>query len=231
MSDHLSEEDLILHYYNEASAEAHLDACPDCRQRLATLQLSLNALDSYTPPDLPANYPAQVWARLAPQIGVRNEAKFSWRPFGLALPALASLALAFYLGRVSNEPKPLPSPAPQIFRAATADHLDLSLRVLLETVNATPNAKQGVQLPRERAEELLSTNRLLRRSAQQSGQGQVAELLDELERILLAIARSPETLSSAEYSALEDRIAEQGLLFRVRVLENQVQTSSKGTTD
>lgn len=231
MSDHLSEEDLILHYYSEASAEAHLDGCPDCRQRLAALQLSLNALDSYTPPDLPANYPAQVWARLAPKLGVRNEANRRRRWFWLAAPALASLVFAFYLGRVSNEPKAVQTPAPQIFRAATADHLDLSLRVLLETVNATPSAKRGVQLPRERAEELLSTNRLLRRSAQQSGQGQVAELLDELERVLLAIARSPETLSSAEYSALEDRIAEQGLLFRVRVLENQVQTPNKGTAD
>lgn len=229
MNNHLSEEDLILHYYNEATAEAHLAQCPACRQRLAALQQSLNALESYTPPTLPANYPAQVWARLAPQIGARNEAKSPRRWFCFAVPALASLALAFYLGRMSNEAKVVYLPPQQLFRAATADHLDLSLRVLLETVNATPNDKHGVHLPRDRAEELLSTNRLLRRSAKQSGQGQVAELLDELERILLAIARSPETLSSAEYSALEERIAEQGLLFRVRVLENQVQ--SKGTTD
>lgn len=229
MNQHLSEEDLILHYYNEASAEAHLAQCPDCRQRLAALQQSLNALDSYTPPTLPPNYPAKVWAKLAPQIGARNEAKSPRRWFWLAVPALASLMLAFYLGRVSNEAKPVYLPPQQIFRAATADHLDLSLRVLLETVNATPSEKHGVQLPRERAEELLSTNRLLRRSAQQSGQGHVANLLDELERVLLAIARSPETLSSAEYSALEERIAEQGLVFRVRVLENQV--NSKGTAE
>jgi cytosine/adenosine deaminase-related metal-dependent hydrolase len=61
----------------------------------------------------------------------------------------------------------------------------------------------------------------LRRGAQQAGELQTAELLEELERVLLEVAHSSETMTPEEATALRARIREQGLLFRVRLLENK----------
>lgn len=146
----------------------------------------------------------RVWAKVSAEIGVRRQRRWSW------LLAPAALGLAFYFGRVTAVPY---LPQEQIRGAATVEHLERSQAVLMETANVSPQAVQA------RAEELLSTNRLLRRSAQTAGELQTAELLEELERVLLEVAHSSETMDPEEATALRARIREQGLLFRVRLLE------------
>jgi predicted anti-sigma-YlaC factor YlaD len=52
--NHLSEEQLILHYYGEEedalSAERHLGECDDCRALYGSLQRTLNVVDSLPVP-------------------------------------------------------------------------------------------------------------------------------------------------------------------------------------
>jgi hypothetical protein len=67
---HLSEEQLVLHYYGEAedprTAEEHLGACDDCRARFQALQATLKDV-SLPVPERGEEYGAQVWRRLRPR--------------------------------------------------------------------------------------------------------------------------------------------------------------------
>ena len=51
----------------------------------------------------------------------------------------------------------------------------------------------------------------------------IANVLDELERVLLDVAHSPQTVTPAQIKSIRQRIDEDGLLFKVRVLTKQIQ--------
>ena len=74
------------------------------------------------------------------------------------------------------------------------------------------------RIERRRAEELVAANRLYRQTAEESGEARVTELLDELERLLVDLAASPDTLSAEDLERSVTRIDANGLLFKVRVL-------------
>ena len=213
---HLSDEEMVLEYYGESRA-THLEDCAECRERLRQLQVSLNLMNSYTAPEPDPKLEARVWAKVSKEIGVKRRSNWKW--FAWPVIVMASLLVAFFVGRVTKAPDGVTAiaylPQQQILRAAAAEHFERSQMVLMETSNG------AARLTRARAEELISNNRLLRRSAEQAGQVGTAELLEELERVLLEIAHSPETMSQEEATALQARIREQGLLFRVRLLGKQ----------
>ncbi len=167
-------------------------------------------------PEPDGGFEARIWARVSREI--EAEARPSWNWKWMMVPALAAaLVIAFFAGRVTRQPDGVTAiaylPQQQLLRAATVEHLDRTKIVLIETSNGGAT--------RARAEDLISSNRLLRRSATAAGQFQTAELLEEVERMLVEIAHSPETMSQEEATALQARIREQGLLFRVRLLEQQ----------
>ncbi|MFQ5694512.1 MAG: hypothetical protein ACE5HB_00830, partial [Terriglobia bacterium] len=56
-------------------------------------------------------------------------------------------------------------------------------------------------------------------------------VLDDLERILLEIANSPETLSSPDFEELRRRIESKGILFKVRVIGSQVRERERATAE
>ena len=70
---HLSEQDLILHYYGEtedpAPLERHLDTCPACRAAYGALERVLNIVDAVPVPERGASYEADVWRRVRPHVG------------------------------------------------------------------------------------------------------------------------------------------------------------------
>jgi hypothetical protein len=227
--EHLSEDDLVLHYYGEADSSPHLDACAECRASYRTLQSSLNQVNTYDAPAPRAALAAEVWKNSA--AAERIAPQRSWRWLWLPAFSAACLAVAFFAGRLSKEPDGVTAiaylPQEQILRAQTADHLERSKLVLLETVHTGDDAAKEARLPTARAEELLSANRLLRRSAQASGNVQLAEMLDELERILVEIAHAPDYAGAALTEALRARIRDQGVLFRLAVTEKQIETKNE----
>jgi hypothetical protein len=172
-------------------------------------------------PEPDAFFEKRVWAKVSADIAAERRRRWRW----LWLLAPAALVVAFFVGRATKSPDGVTAiaylPQEQMLKAATAEHLERSKVVLMETANGAP------QLTQQRAEELLSTNRLLRRSAQTAGQLQTAELLEELERVLLEVAHSSETMTNVEATALRTRIREQGLLFRVRLLEQTNKTNAE----
>ena len=80
---HLTEDDLVLHYYGEldpaasAIASEHLRECATCHASLTTLQRVLAAVES-TPIDVGEGFERKAWARLQPELEARRKGWFSW---------------------------------------------------------------------------------------------------------------------------------------------------------
>jgi hypothetical protein len=240
MSDgvHLGEEDLVLHYYAEpgapAAAAEHLAACAACRADWDALRRSLDAVregaEEPPAPDL-----ERVWSRLQPHLAAPR--RRAWpRSVLPALAAAAALLVAFQLGRHWPGAPPSPSTAPpaaesggreRILLVAVGDHLERTQMLLVELSNAPGTQATDIGSEQHWAEELVSANRLYRLAAEEAGEPGLASVLDEVERVLVEVARGPETLQPAALARLQKRIESRGLLFKVRVLESQVRQKQK----
>jgi len=249
--NHISEEQFVLFYYGEsaeaAGIEGHLEECEACRSEFRALQLVLNTVNSAPVPERGAEYGGAVWQRIEKRIGRSRRRAFQW---WIWAPAMAALVLvSFMAGRLSHQaagpgtitatnsanPSNAASPAntaatkanneirERILLVAVGDHLDRSQMVLAELTNA-PDKKGKLDISDERqmAEELLDDNRLYRQTAHTTGDKAVANVLDDLERVLIEIAHSPSEVSSAQLADLQQEIENRGLLFKVRVLGSKV---------
>jgi len=233
VSGHLTEEDLVLHHYGEAvgaDPADHVSRCGECAARLAALGRDLDRLPADVPDRTP-DYGARVWARLAPRLDARPEVvRFSPRRLVVLSALAASLIVAFLFGRHSGPPAPSPAPEARssarerVLLGAVSDHLERSRRVLAEMAGA-PTSSGPVQLRTERASaaNLVANNRLYRQTAARVGEARVADLLDELERVLIEIANTPSEVRPEDLRVLKRRIEERDLLFKVRALQSQVQ--------
>lgn len=241
---HLSEEQLVLHLHGDADDSAaiqeHLAACEACRASYAALKLVLAAVDAAPVPERAQDYERRVWQRIEPQLTERLgwdwRALFQPRRLAFAGAMAALLILAFLAGRIGwPTPAPITQPvaglaSPQvrerILLVAVGDHLERSQMVLVELVNTRPDGLVNIAAEQHRAEELVAANRLYRQTAATAGDAAVASVLEDLERVLLEIARSPSEINSVELAALQRRIEARGILFKVRVLGSHVREKS-----
>lgn len=233
---HLSDDDLVLHYYGEldeagdAAASAHIGACGDCLRRQAHLQRVMAAVDGMELPALPENYERTVWARLEPELSAPR-GWLSWlvlSPGNLAWVSAVVLLVAgaFMAGRMTRTVAP---PAGQVAAAQQVregvllmdleEHLDRSQTMLVELVSAEPRpGPVDMSGERERAEDLVAANRLYRQVATQTGDVALRQLLDELERLLVELAASPDDVPAGDIEQVQQRVAAKDLLFKVRVV-------------
>lgn len=239
---HISEEQLILHYYGEgpgqsSGIEQHLSGCAECRTNYNALRLVLNTIDSAPIPERMAGYGGEVWRRIEPKVSRRRGWRAVFHPGRwMLIPITAALMmLAFFAGRLTQ---PIARPAQtagqvreRILLVAVGDHLDRSQMILAELSNA-PDGKGKVDISEEQklAGELLEDNRLYRQTARSTGDTAVASVLDDLERTLIEVANSPSEVSKDQFEKLREQIIERGLLFKVRVVGSQVrQREAKST--
>jgi hypothetical protein len=245
---HLSEEQLVLHFYGDAenveALELHLRECAACRHRLEVLKgalASIGASAALHPPERGEGYGNAVWLRLEPRLPVRGLGWLSgWRqwlaPRRLAWSgALAVLLLAAFLaGRFTQTLEPAGTAGAgdsravreRILLVAVGEHLERSQLVLIELTNAAPAAAVDISSEQQRARELVDSNRLYRQTALEAGETGVADVLDQLERVLVEIANSPSELSGPELERIRKRLEAQGILFKVRALGSQVRERS-----
>ena len=92
------------------------------------------------------------------------------------------------------------------------------------------NAPAGEDISTEQrwAEDLIATNRLYRQDAMDAGEHSVALVLDELERSLLEIVHTPSRATAARLDEVRRRIDAASLLFKVRVLGNELRQREGG---
>ena len=236
-SRHLTDEELVLVYFDEFAdrpgAEAHLAGCESCRRGLADLGETLALVADYQEVQAPDGFERVMWARVERQL--QDATPRGWRtwfaPRRLALAAgAASLVLAaFVAGRWTTPTTPTPAtavvadgaasaPAPErVLLGAAGEHLDRSQRVLVELLNAEPGGALPVA-ERERAADLVAASRLIRQSASDAGETALADVLGDLERVLMELANGTDEDTAAELRQLRERIESRGILFRMRVV-------------
>jgi hypothetical protein len=224
----------------------HLDACRDCALVVAEIQQILrdaSALGPITPPP-------HVWTHLQARLqdaeprGESREPKVqSLKPSAWwALATAALVVMAFLTGRFVNlrdqqrEPESASATAPapptrvadqatvreRVLLIAVGDHLERSQMVLVELAHADTSGELDISAERQLADDLVASNRLYRQTARQMGHANVAGLLDELERVLVEVARGPSTMSMQQLADIQQRIESQGILFKVKVIRSEL---------
>lgn len=248
---HPKEEELIAYHDGEAAGRegisAHVADCPECSAELERIDALLAAIENIPVPGPGEDYGQRVWQQISPRL---PEKRKHWWDFLLIQPksfhwleprrwvaagAIAALVLAaFIAGRLS---KPINPVAPvstdqakvreRILLMAVGEHLGRSEMVLVELANAGPQspAQKQVNISGEqrRAEDLLEENRLYRQTALEEGDPALASVLDELERVLLDVAHSPQEVTPTQLETIRQRIESRGILFKVRVVGKELQ--------
>ncbi len=248
---HLAEDDLVLLHYGESKdrteAARHLAACAACRERRDRLGAVLAAVDSVQAPHRDDLFAARVWRRLEPHLTGAAAARpptggrtprVAARWWALAAAGIVMLAAGYMAGRLGHAPGVPPSIAgpidadarERILLVAVGDHLDRSQMVLLELLNEGDLRPEEVGPRQQSAQDLVVANRILRQSAAASGDGSVAIVLEELERVLLDVAHGPARPSQRELEALRRRIEDRGILFKVRVIGSQVRERGRAAS-
>ncbi len=234
------EKELVLYYYREArrpeKIRRRLAGDDAFRGRYEELCRLLAAVDELPVPDPGEGYGRQVWQRLRPRL---EEAKTrpslgellsAWLlppPRWAPVAAFAGLlAIAFLAGRYTSVPG---SPGAEGFTEAgrermllaeVSDHLERSERLLVELANLPDDAVVDLSFERRSAEELVGSNRLYRQVSRSRGREDLAALLDELERILLELARGPEEITAPDVEYIRERTDE--MLFKVQIVGSRL---------
>lgn len=244
---HLQEDELVLHYYGEmdAAAEAraaeHLAHCGACHVSYTRLQRVLAAVDAVPVADAPEGFERIVWARLEPNLQRfgRLGAGRGWLSWFVLSPArlawvsavVVLVVGAFFAGRLYRGSAPAGMMAAdvreRILLVDLGEHLDRSQIVLVEIATAGGESRVDISRERALAEELVAANRLYRHTAVASGDAAIAQVLDDIESVLVDLAAAPATVSAEDLTVVQRQIHARDLLFKLRTLSAEVRDRQK----
>lgn len=234
---------------------AHLAWCADCQYADRDVRETLRLVDVTKVPDPPESFEREMWARIEPHLRVEAE-RPSWaawlrssltadaRPWprlAWAGGVAAAVVLAFFVGRAGRPETPAPSgPATRTASALAArervldaeveEHLERSQRVLSEVVNYDTGSPVALASDRERAADLVAAGRVYRRTADALGETATSELLEDLERVLLDVANGSPDPTPHEIESWRERIDQQDLVFRLRVVGAELRRRQEPAT-
>lgn len=240
---HYSEEDLILHFYGEDAGRRrreisqHVDECASCAAVYRELAGTLQLLEAPEVPERGEQYGLEVWQRIRARLP-EPEAPWwvrwlKWDRLAIAGAVAMLVVAAFITGLSWSNPGTRPPASPPAIAATTAgdgrqrilltsvtEHLDRSERILTDIMNAPDGG--DISTEQRRAEDLVSTSRLYRQEAVEAGEQSVASVLEDLERNLLEVIHSPSKVTAADLDDVRQRIDAASLLFKVRVLGDEL---------
>ena len=248
---HPTEDDLILHFYgegrdNEARVDDHVHACPQCQEVWEDLTETLKMVDAAQVPEPDAGFERVMWARVSRELPDRAPGSMwsirQWLPVtGLAAAVVAMVGLGFMswsrpavvttpelpqqaavTTRTPADPAAANARARErVMLTALSSHFQQTEMLLVEVLNAPPSST-GYAFERTSADDLVSSGRLYRMTAEQNGDRHLAQMLEDIERVLVDIARSPNKPAATEMKNLRTRIDNNGLLFKVRAVNNEI---------
>lgn len=233
-------------------ADAHMVSCTSCAARARDLAAVLASIPDDVPErgeHYGLEVWQRIRPHLEPHVPWWKPALVRW---GLAATAVVLIAASsFVAGRFSRVPSKSdvtatttrstgadsqghsgntgldPHSAPgddesirRVLLLSVADHLERSDRVLTDIMNTPGGADISVE--QQWAADLVAANRLYRQDAVDADETSVAAVLDELERTLLDIVHRPADTSSEDFDQLRRRIDSAALLFKVRVMSNEL---------
>jgi len=193
-------------------------------------------------PERGGEYGAQVWRRLEGKLPARSwwriwqggSPGLRWASAAMAMTVL--LVAAFMAGRsYPNRPMAGPQVASttdaqvreRVLMVAVGDYLDRSQMVLVELANTNAKGSLDISSAQERAQDLVSETRLYQQTAAATGDTSVSGILDDLERVMLEIARGPSQMSAAELEKFRARLEAEGILFKIRVVNSNVRSQEE----
>jgi len=254
---HLIEDELILMHYGEihdAALDAHLQSCADCQSEAAALRRVFDALALELVPERGEEYAAEVWTRVRWQFGSSAAQRTPRRR--LLATAAALLVTGFIGGRYLfnardhatdlNGPAATNQLASQAVSAsnlssensgnaaldfAAGEHIEDSTRFLLDLNNRREGDAVASPSSNEGARDLVVANRLYRQAAATAGASELADVLEQIEPILLELVHGPEELSPDELTAIQTRIESGELLFKLRVIASNIREQQKVRRD
>ena len=247
---HPTEDELILQYYGESAAadrtriEAHLRACAACRSAWRDLSQTMVLVDEADVPEPGEDFERVMWTRISqalpPRPAVRVSrplivlgalaavlvalvtAGYSWRRTQpLAPPAQAAIERST-VGRGANLERTNLSSRRRVLMTALYDHMAATEMLLVELKNMSGDDSEQWEFERAAADDLISSGRLYRATAEQTGDTQFAQLLDDLEGVLVEFARSPKASDEDAVNLVRTRIDDDDLLFKVRAVTAEV---------
>ena len=254
---HPSDEDLTLLFYEDCSVDEqarireHLAGCATCRETFHAVTMTLQLTSTREVPEPDTDFENRIWARITPHLPKTSgwsRHRRTW--FGLAAAA-ALLVIAGAWGWLALRPS-VEIPASVADTADTQDAPDALFRerVLLtavdahltqtemgfvELMNAPADGTDSLAYARLTADDLVTSGRLYRETARDTGATQLVSVLDELETVLVEVARSTDMPRPQDIAALRSRIEHEDLLFKVRavaadIADRQGRTLSGGGT-
>ena len=236
--EHLDRDTLVLLHYGEdvpPGAREHLLRCEACRSERELLRRVLDAVDQAAEtPELAPAWEEHLWNRLRWKLERRRDRSWMFAAAAAAVVVIAVLVGYRLAPRSTTAPAPLPIASAakvpvstaegreRVLYAVVGDHLDRSERMLTEIKNATAEAPPVVIADREAMEDLVRKNRLYVDAAYASGQTSLANTLEQLQPLLLELARAPEKPSAHDLQMMQKRIEKRGALLELRVAGEQI---------
>lgn len=244
-TSHLTDDHLVLLYYREpleaAGLDGHLAACASCLGRFQALTRVLEAVaqDDVPEPagDFEARMTAQVLAAAKQERGrvlrfpgrLRGVARFLAGGAALAACLVLAFSVGRRLGHVEEQTLSASQRQERVLLTALGEHLGRSRVTLVELKNREVS-DQDLKNLQDAADNLVTASRLFRAAAERAGEGQIAGVMEETERLLLRFAAAPEAEAKHELDGLRDKVDSRDLLFRLQVMEAQVEKREKNIT-
>jgi hypothetical protein len=247
---HPTEDELILHYYGETPNEirsvtdAHLTACSTCAVAWRELAAVLDAVTAVPVPEPDESFERVMWARVSRELPPRRTGRLHGRfavvgALAAALVAVIAGTMTWITLATTGSRAGVPSVAEdaadpespdnedvqeRVLLTALSDHLSQTEILLVEVMNAQPAAAEpdSWTFQRTTADELVASGRLYRQTARQTGELQVANMLEDLEGVLVEVAASPDAVDRRNVDFLRDRIEDDALLFKVRAVASDI---------
>lgn len=248
---HLTDEQLILHFYGEdtidaeAEVDAHLSTCATCQATWAEIRDTLKMVDAASVPEPPQGFERVMWARIEQALPPRRRPSSIWRFMWIPITAAAAIVLAVGYVSIRNAHQPAtttassgtgltpvaarttkpPDPAKtreRVLLTALDDHFQQMQVLLTELMNTPDNVRGELAFERASADDLVASGRMYRVTAEQNGDMQLAHMLEDLDSVLVEVARSPQKVNAADMKSIRSRIEGQSLLFKVRAVSNEI---------
>ena len=245
----ITDDDLTLLFYGEHEDPALAAMVAESEllsARYDKLCSELKLVDAYQPPQRGDDYGAEVWQQISPQLEGGPETSNGWLKTWLsslsqprfslagALSMVLVAALAFTLGRNGGQ-EIIETPAGSIngtnvalvgidakrlLTHSVSTHLEQVNLVLTQFVNTSESSAVDAGY----ATDMLVANRLYRQAADSQGDHKLAVFLADLEPLLIELAYEAQSGSAATRERMQKEVRD-GLLFRVRVMNNQLNKS------
>lgn len=236
-----------------ARTSGHLRTCPSCRTELDTMQAALRMARDARVPEPGPGFEAAIWRRIQAALPPAQPRRTVGRLAPLtawAALVVGGVALGMFwaetdgipgapavtsapAGGTSADPAGASSVKERVLLTALDQHFGQTEMLLVELLNAPPaapseQAADPIAYERAVAGDLIASGRLFRETAEQTGQRQYADVLDELESVLVEVARSPDEVAAADVRAWRAHIEDRALLFKVRAAAHEVRERQDG---